>query len=159
MSPPVLRVLAIDPGEHAGYAASDGVGGLLVTHDPALVPADGWDEAVFEAQHSAASLYRGGRRVRVSRKSQQTLSFTAGRLYERFRATRKYRILPDDWRALLWPGSRRLPKRVVLARLEAEYGHEVPTTGKPRADVLEARGILAGWATLTQKEKEAYRVE
>ena len=31
------------------------------------------------------------------------------RLFERFHALRKYRILPDDWRAILWPGSRRLP--------------------------------------------------
>lgn len=156
-----LRVLAIDPGEKAGFAASDGRGGLLVTHDAAVVPVEGWDEVVHEAQHSAASLYRHGRRVRVSRKSQQTLSFTAGRLYEKFPARRRYRILPDDWRALLWPGSRRLPKKVVLARLETLVGDQVPASVPKahRPDVLEARGILEAWSALTQDEKEAYRVD
>lgn len=157
-----LRVLAIDPGAKPGLAATDGRGGLFLSHEPGDVPTAGWDEVVHEAQHSAASLYRHGRRVPIRRSSQASLSFTAGRLYERFPATRRYRILPDDWRALLWPGARRLPKKVVLARLEAQYGDlVVGVPAKNRDDVLEALGILRAWETLaeTPKAKERWRVD
>ncbi len=156
MTPGGLRVLAVDPGAKPGLAWADGA-----THLPELVPAAGWDEVVHEAQHSAAHLYRNGRRVRIARRSQSTLSFTAGRLFERFDAERKYRILPDDWRALLWPGSRRLPKPVVLARLEVLYGDRVPPKCPKgnRADVLEAIGIYEAWATLSQAQKERWRVD
>jgi len=157
-----LRILAIDPGAKPGLAATDGRGGLAYSHQPDALPASGWDEVVHEAQHSAASLYRNGRKVRIRRSSQATLSFTAGRLFERFRGARRYRILPDDWRALLWPGARRLPKKVVLARLESQYGDlvvDVPRTN--RDDVMEALGILRAWETLAEapEEKERWRVD
>lgn len=155
-----MLILAVDPGAKAGYAVLEtapGRGLLLATHRPELVPVDGYAEAVFEAQHSAATLFRGGRRVRIRRSSQSTLSFTAGRLFERFTAERKYRILPDDWRALLWPGSRRLPKAVVLARLRVEFGDSL--LDDATADTWEAVGMAMGWQRLTQKQKEKFRVE
>jgi hypothetical protein len=153
--------LFVDPGAKAGYCVVGSDGSVaLATHLPDLVPTAGYAEAVFEAQHSASSMYRNGRRVRIARKSQSTLSFTAGRLFERFQAERKYRIMPDDWRALLWAGARRLPKAVVLARLEVEFGGLVVGIPKThRADVLEAVGMSQGWSLLTQRQKEKFRVE
>lgn len=154
-------VLSIDPGAKPGLAWFREGRLHLAGWEPELFPDNGWHEIVHEAQHSAASLWRNGKQVRIRRASQSTLSFTAGRLFERFKGQRKYRILPDDWRALLWPGSRRLPKKVVLARLEAEYGELVPV-GTPkghRGDVLEAVGLGVGWGRLTYEQKEKYRVE
>lgn len=148
-------VLACDPGASSGFAVL--LDGELAYASSTLPPRD-YDEAVFEAQHSAASVWRDGVRVRISRKSQSTLGFTAGRLFERVTATRKFRILPDDWRALLWPGSRRLPKKVVLARLEVAYGDLVLTRGKPRADVLEAVGIAHAWLRVPEGKKAKYEV-
>ncbi len=161
--PTLAGFLSVDPGANPGFAEWTLDGRLVRSgYRPEDFGTDAapYAEVVFEAQHSAASLYRNGRRVPIRRKSQMTLSFTAGRLFERFRAERKYRILPDDWRAVLWPGSRRLPKAVVLARLEAEYGDlvvDVPKTH--RGDVVEAVGIGVAWSRLTQKQKERFRVE
>jgi hypothetical protein len=155
-------ILGVDPGASAGYCLLE-LGGrgfiaanVLLGDVPELLPGEEVDEAVFEAQHSGGYLYRNGRRVRIARKSQNTLSFTAGRLFERVPAKRKFRIQPDDWRALLWPGSRRLPKKVVLARLEALFGGVVLTRGKARADVLEATGIAHAWLRVAEKDKEKY---
>lgn len=153
-----MRVLACDPGAKPGFCIHIG-NSKLATFVPEDV--DGWgqfDEAVFEAQHSASSMYRNGKKVRISRKSQSTLGFTAGRLFERFTATRKYRIMPDDWRRILWPGASRLTKTVVLARLRAEYStlvEHIPKTHQP--DCLEAIGIAVAWSKLTQEQKEQYR--
>jgi hypothetical protein len=133
----------------------DGEFSWSAPEDISVIP---YDEAVFEAQHSGGYLYRNGRRVKIARKSQNTLSFTAGRLFERVQAARKFRIQPDDWRALLWPGSRRLPKRVVLARLEEAYGDLVVTTGRARADVLEAVGIAHAWLRVPEGKKKKYEI-
>jgi hypothetical protein len=156
----MLNVLACDPGAKPGFCAHTGSSQLLWTVDYKPEEFDGvrFDEAVFEAQHSASHLYRNGKRVAISRKSQATLGFTAGRLFERFTATRKYRILPDDWRRILWPGSSRLTKPVVLARLRAGYNtlvDHLPKTHQP--DCLEAIGIAVAWSKLSQEQKEAYR--
>jgi hypothetical protein len=153
-----LRVLAIDPGAKPGFCYTE----------DSMIVARGWepdgfagfalDELVIEGQF-AGPIYRNGRKVRVSRKSQQTLSFTAGRLFERFHATRKYSISPDQWRRVLWPGAVRLTKPVVLARL-AVYGDLVADIPKThRGDVLEAIGIAMAWYRLTVAQKEQYRVE
>lgn len=148
----------MDPGANPGFC---------LTRDGVIAYAD-WelddpgvplDELVIEAQF-AGPIYRNGKRVRVSRKSQQTLSFAAGRLFERFPAKRKYRISPDAWRRVLWPGSVRLTKVVVLARLRPEYGHLVEGFPKGhQGDVLEAVGIAMAWARLTPAQKESYRAE
>lgn len=159
-----MRVLFIDPGANPGFCLDQG--GSDIGLWGYIEPTPEWvaplDELVIEDQHPATHIYRNGRKVRVSRKSQQTLSFTAGRLYERYRAERKYRILANDWRAVLWPGARRLPKKVVLARLEAmlppalkTYLDTLPKKNQP--DVLEAWGMSQAWARLSQKQKEAYR--
>lgn len=165
-----MRVLAIDPGANPGFCATVAVHGAHVlsrfhTHDSAEAQEWGaatgpWDELVVEDQHAATALYRNGRRVRVSRKSQISLGFVAGRLFERFPATRKYRISADAWRAVLWPGSRRLPKKVVLARLLArpdapDLSH-VPAKNRP--DVVEAWGIALAWAELTPAQKRKFEV-
>lgn len=154
-------VLACDPGAKPGFCWGASAADATHRSDAVPAPTGGFAEAVFEAQHSASSLFRNGRRVRIARRSQSTLSFTAGRLFERFDAHAKFRILPDDWRALLWPGARRLPKPVVLARLEVLYGDRVPakTPKGARADVLEAIGIFEAWRTLSQPQKEKFRVE
>ncbi len=153
-----MRVLCIDPGAKPGFCLT--VGGIIVRVDWESLPAPALDELVIEAQFAAAHVYRNGKRVRISRSSQQTLSFTAGRLFERFPAERKYQIQPDAWRRILWPGAVRLTKKVVLARLTPEYGHLVAGFPKThQADVLEAIGISQAWAKLTAKQKEQYRVE
>ena len=159
-----MRILAVDPGAKPGFCyMKEGtiqeVGYRPEDFDCRPYPYD-YDEAVFEAQHSAGHLYRNGKKVRISRKSQSTLGFTAGRLFERFDAQRKYRILPDDWRRILWPGASRLTKTVVLARLRVEYNtlvEHLPKTHQP--DCLEAIGIAVAWSKLSQEQKEKYRVE
>ncbi len=156
-----MRVLCIDPGAKPGFCVTDE--GAIVSLSwvtPELDPDEPLDELVVEAQFAATHVYRNGKRVRISRRSQQSLSFTAGRLFERFPAERKYQIQPDAWRRVLWPGAVRLTKKVVLARLTPEYGHLVagfPKTHQP--DVLEAIGISQAWARLSQAQKEPFRVE
>lgn len=159
----MTNVLAIDPGAKPGLAwYCDGAfmraGWKPEEFDDSVI---GWDEVVHEAQHSGSKLYRNGKAVRISRKSQSTLGFTAGRLFERFHAERRYRILPDDWRAVLWPGARRLPKAVVIARLEVEFGElvEATTPKGHRNDVLEAIGLGAAWGALSVSQKERFQVE
>jgi hypothetical protein len=150
-------VLACDPGAKPGFCVWDGGGLNFVGYKPEAYDCLEFDEAVFEAQHSASHLYRNGKRVAISRKSQATLGFTAGRLFERFQAARKFRILPDDWRRILWPGSSRLTKPVVLARLRAEYNtlvDHLPKTHQP--DVLEAIGIAVAWSKLSQEQKAKF---
>lgn len=151
-----VRVLCIDPGAKPGFCLTDD--GSYQWVDWREPPQGVLDELVIEDQFAAAHLYRNGKKVRVRRASQMALSFTAGMLFERFPATRKYRIGADAWRRILWPGSVRLTKPVVLARLEPEYGALVADVPKThRADVLEAVGISAAWARLSQTQKEQYR--
>lgn len=158
-----MRVLACDPGAKPGFCSWDDEGIQGVHYDPEVFMPDDvhprwYDEAVFEAQHAATHIYRNGRRVPVSRRSQQGLSFTAGRLFERFRAERKYRIPVADWRRILWPGASRLTKPVVLARLGAEYSTLVTHIPKAhQGDCLEAIGIAVAWSRLTPEQKEPYR--
>ena len=155
-SAPGLRVLACDPGAKPGFCLT--VDGVIQAVGYSAPPQE-VDEFLIEGQF-AGPIYRNGKRVRVSRSSQQTLSFTAGRLFERFPATRKYRISPDVWRRVLWPGSVRLTKPVVLARLRPAYGHLVDDMPKGhQPDVLEAIGIAMAWGKLTTAQKESYRVE
>ncbi len=155
-----LRVLCIDPGRKAGYCYTSN-GGFITAGTSFDVDTDEWiDELVIEDQFAAAHIYRDGKKVHVSRKSQMTLAHTAGRLLERYEAARKYRIAPDAWRRILWPGAVRLTKKVVLARLAPEYGHLVAGFPKThQGDVLESIGIAMAWAKLTAKQKEGYRVE
>lgn len=151
-----LTVTTIDPGASAGYCTSADGAFTAIGLAPDSAPAV--DELVVEDQYAATHIYRNGRRVRVSRKSQQTLSFRAGQLFERYSAERKYRIGPDAWRRILWPGAVRLTKKVVLARLMPKYGHLVADVpAKSRPDVLEAIGMNVAWCRLTPEQKEAYR--
>lgn len=133
-------ILAIDPGAKPGFAVF--VDGALWTlsANPEDVSGLTYDAMVIEDQYAAAYIYRGGRRVRVSRKSQQGLSFTAGRLFERFTADRKYRVPVSEWRGVLWPRATRLTKPVVLARLRLGMpaGVLTPLTTE---DMIEAWGI------------------
>lgn len=150
-------VLACDPGANPGFALFDDQGALVgCDWRPEEYDAVEYDVFIIEDQHAATHLYRDGRRVRVSRKSQQTLSFTAGRLFERFRATYKYRVPANDWRRVLWPGAVRLPKKTVLARLKPAYGDAVEGMGKHAADVLEAIGIGKAWLAMTDAQRKRY---
>lgn len=155
----IPRTLAIDPGRNPGLCYGDG-NDIRVTHDPNV--AAHWpcpEEVLIEDQHLANFIYKNGRRTAVSKKSQLTLVRTAERLLMAFPAERQYRILPDVWRRLLWPGSSRLTKPVVLARLRAAYNtlvENIPAKNQP--DVLEARGMLEAWSTLSQSQKEKFRV-
>ncbi len=154
-----MRVLCIDPGAKPGFCLTQN-GGIQCLGWEDDGEYDDVDELVIEDQFAAAYIYRDGKRVKVSRKSQMTLAHTAGRLLERYSAERKYRIAPDAWRRILWPGAVRLTKKVVLARLTPEYGHSVAGFPKThQGDVLEAIGISQAWAKLTAKQKEAFRVE
>lgn len=156
-----MRVFTVDPGAKPGFCMSEGGAVTWAGHeDPGacLLPVA---ELIVEAQFAAATVYRDGKKVRISRKSQMTLAHTAGRFLERYAAARRYQILPDAWRAILWPGARRLAKRVVLARLEKDYGHLVPYTvpAKNRPDVLEAVGMNVAWCRLSPAQKEQYRAK
>ena len=152
-----MGTLCVDPGAKPGFCYVEDGAIISATFVPDEFDDMHFDEVVHEAQHSASHLYRNGRRVAIGRKSQSTLSFTAGRLFERFTAERKYRILPDAWRRVLWPGASRLTKPVVLARLRAEYNtlvEHLPKGHQP--DVLEAVGIATAWSRLTQAQKAQY---
>lgn len=152
---PPPSVLAIDPGEHPGFAWEYSPDLYGITPDPDQVPGS-FDEVVIEDQFLAKFIFRGGRRVRVSARSQMTLIRTAERLLMRFPATRQYRISPSAWRAVLWPGANRLTKAVVLARLrEAEPELLRGATD----DAAEARGILRAWLSLTPAQKRRYLVK
>ena len=157
-----LNILHVDPGSKPGFCLTCNgcVNPQLVDYRPEVFEDAEFDELVLEDQHLSNYIYKGGKRTRVSKKSQLTLVRTAERLMMRFKATRRYRILPDAWRALLWPGASRLTKTVVLARLRAEYNtlvEHLPKTHQP--DCLEAIGIAVAWSKLSQEQKEKYRVE
>lgn len=151
---PTPGVLAIDPGASPGFAwdAYDYVG---VGTSPDSVPLALLDEVVIEDQFLARHIYRNGRRVRVSPRSQITLIRTAERLLLQFPVARRYRISPTAWRGILWPGSNRLPKKTVLARLRAA---EPALLRDATDDAVEARGILRAWLTLTPVQKRKYLV-
>jgi hypothetical protein len=180
-----MRVLAIDPGAKPGFAVFQDGRLSVVTYDPDDIDAlyemdpaelNSFDEVVLEDQHPATHVTRNGRRSRISRGSQQSLSFSAGRLFERFDADRKYRIPVADWRRLKWPPGAALvkvcqhplpkwtkairenrTKYAVLSRLWLEYGDWVvdfPSTHQP--DVLEAIGINQAWALLPASDKQKY---
>jgi len=158
----VWRLLACDPGANPGFAEFEDGELVGCGWKPADFIADGaiYDEFVIEAQHAATHIYRNGRRVAVSRRSQQTLSFTAGRLFERFDAVRKFQISANDWRRVLWPGSRSLPKKTVLARLRPEWGDRVAGfPAKHQPDVLEAIGIGLAWLKLSDAAKARFERE
>lgn len=142
--------MAVDPGARPG---------LAVYRDGVLIQA-GWrpeefddahyDELVVENQFAAAHIFRNGKKVRVSRASQQTLSWTAGRLFERFSADAKFRVPVDAWRRALWgPTAGRLPKPVVLARgkplIPPAWWVDVPSAHQ--ADVVEACLIGLAWVS------------
>jgi hypothetical protein len=170
-----MRVLAIDPGAKPGFCTSEDERLWGVGYDPDLIVGH-FDELVIEDQHPATHVTRNGRRQRIARASQQGLSFTAGRLFERFDADRKYRIPVADWRRLKWPPGAALvkvcqhplpkwtkairenrTKYAVLSRLWLEYGDWVvdfPSTHQP--DVLEAIGINQAWALLPASDKQKY---
>lgn len=153
-----MRTLTIDPGANPGFCLVEHGAIIWADYDAVGHYTDGLDELVIEGQYAATHVYRNGRRVRVSRASQQGLSFTAGRLFERYPAARKYRIQPSQWRSILWPGATRLPKPVVLARLRTMippelYAH-VPKKNQP--DVIEAIGIALAWAKLTPTRKKKF---
>jgi hypothetical protein len=180
-----MRVLAIDPGAKPGFAVFQDGRLSVVTYDPDDIDAlyemdpaelNSFDEVVLEDQHPATHVTRNGRRSRISRGSQQSLSFSAGRLFERFDADRKYRIPVADWRRAKWPPGAALvkvctlpiptwtkairenrTKYAVLSRLWLEYGDWVATLPSSRQpDVLEAIGIGAGWANLDDTRKAFY---
>ena len=168
-----MRVLAIDPGAKPGFCVTqDGIIQWAGWKD--TVEVDCFDALVIEDQHAATHIYRDGRKVRVSRASQQGLSFTAGRLFERFDAEKKYRIPVADWRRALWPPGELVttrawnhpppawkgltaPKRTLATRLWYAYGFWVthlPLTHQ--VDVLEAIGIAKAWARLTAVQQGKY---
>lgn len=153
----MASALAIDPGEKPGFAWLDGETGRYgIASEAYMVPAGMFDEVIIEDQFLAKFIYRNGRRVRVSPKSQITLIRTAERLLLQFPAPRQYRISPAAWRSILWPGSNRLSKKVVLARLRAA---EPELLRDATDDAVEARGILRAWLTLTPAQKRRYRVK
>ena len=156
--PPPTRVLAIDPGASPGFAwvtpmlfEPEGVASTLT-----WTPPDGWDEVVIEDQFLTKSIFRNGRRIRVSPKSQITLIRTAERMLIAHPATRQYRMSPAAWRGVLWPGSNRLSKPVVLARLRAA---EPWLLRDATDDAVEARGILRAFMSLTPTQKKRYLIK
>jgi hypothetical protein len=174
-----MRILAIDPGANPGLTAGCVDGGPMLEWTEWNVTREAaghFDELVMEAQWTGAVMYRNGKKVRISRKSQQTLSLTAGRLLERYDADRKYMIPVADWRRILWSGQlvthreydhpppkwpRLTPtKRALITRLWYQYGMWVdqrfPLKNQP--DILESIGIFHAWARLTAVQKEKYRV-
>lgn len=153
-----MKVLTIDPGALPGLCyAVDGII-QFVTHAPdEMTPVD-LDELCLEDQFIRGHIYRAGKRVRVNPKSQITLVRMAERLFLRYDAKRKYRIGADAWRRILWPGSVRLSKPVVLARLRPEFADivaDIPAKNQP--DCIEACGIMKAWGRLTAAQKEQFR--
>jgi hypothetical protein len=161
-NPPPRFILAIDPGASPGFAWAFGclttpdACAENVTHDPGRVPGWSWDEVVIEGQFLTKFIYRNGKKVRISPQSQITLVRTAERMLMAHPATRQYRMLPSAWRAVLWPGSGRLPKKTVLARLRAA---EPDLLAGAADDAVEARGILRAFLSLTPAQKKRYLIK
>lgn len=156
----MFDLLAIDPGANPGFAWFRDGELVGASAEWTRLPPGAYDALVIEDQHAATHIYRNGKRVKVARKSQQTLSFTAGRLFERFDAAAKYRIPANAWRRVLWPGAVSIPKRTVLARLVPDWADAVAhVPAKNRPDVLEAIGIGLAWLKLSVDGREAYRAE
>lgn len=154
-NPPPRRILAIDPGASPGFAwvVDDAIG----TWPPAeAVPYGSWDEVVIEGQFLTKFIYRNGKKVRISPQSQITLVRTAERMLMAHPAARRYRMLPSAWRAVLWPGAGRLPKKTVLARLRAA---EPELLDGATDDAVEARGILKAFTSLTPAQKKRYLIK
>lgn len=150
--------VACDPGRNPGFCVFD-TRPVFVTFRVEDLAGLEFEESVIEDQFAASHIFRNGRKVAVSRQSQQTLSWTAGRLFEKLQALRRHRIPVADWRRTLWGGSR-LTKPVVLARLRAEYNtlvQHLPKKHQP--DVLESIGIAVAWNKLSQEQKAKYYVE
>jgi hypothetical protein len=157
-NPPPRRILAIDPGASPGFAWVLGLGtpGALSTVTPLPPPPAEWDEVVIEGQFLTKFIYRNGKKVRISPQSQITLVRTAERMLMAHPATRQYRMLPSAWRAVLWPGAGRLPKKTVLARLRAA---EPELLAGATDDAVEARGILRAFLSLTPAQKKRYLIK
>lgn len=162
-----MHLLACDPGAHPGYCwwVAGAAAPAFVHHDYTAMyerfspTATEWDAFVIEDQHPATHIYRDGKKVRVSRKSQQGLSFTAGRLFERTPALAKYRLPVDVWRRKLWPTASRLPKKVVLARLREDWPslvEHLPARAQP--DCLESVGIAQAFLAMTPLQRKTYLV-
>lgn len=157
--PEPTRVLAIDPGASPGFAwAYDGSYGVATENPGPLTrpPPSRWDEVVIEDQFLAKTIFRNGRKIRVSPKSQITLIRTAERMLLAHPATRQYRMAPSAWRGVLWPGSNRLSKSVVLARLR---NAEPELLRDATDDAVEARGILRAFLSLTPAQKKRYLIK
>jgi hypothetical protein len=154
-NPPPRRILAIDPGASPGFAWVAEDGACSVSHVMAS-PFYSWDEVVIEGQFLTKFIYRNGKKVRISPQSQITLVRTAERMLMAHPATRQYRMLPSAWRAVLWPGAGRLPKKTVLARLRAA---EPDLLAGATDDAVEARGILRAFLSLTPAQKKRYLIK
>lgn len=155
------RVLAIDPGASPGFAwidtdplQGDGIGVSAFCAD--AESDEPWDEVVIEDQFLTKTIFRNGRKIRVSPKSQITLIRTAERMLLTHPATRQYRMAPSAWRGVLWPGSNRLPKSTVLARLRRD---EPELLAGATDDAVEARGILRAFLSLTPAQKKRYLIK
>lgn len=155
VNPPPRRILAIDPGASPGFAweTEDHIG---IWHSSEPVAGVTWDEVVIEGQFLTKFIYRNGKKVRISPQSQITLVRTAERMLMAHPATRQYRMLPSAWRAVLWPGAGRLPKKTVLARLRAA---EPELLAGATDDAVEARGILRAFLSLTPAQKKRYLIK
>ena len=156
--PPPRRILAIDPGANPGFAWTADGGDHVLVQAWSPTPEYGfeWDEVVIEGQFLTKFVYRNGKKIRISPQSQITLVRTAERMLMAHPATRQYRMLPSAWRSVLWPGSNRLTKPVVLARLRAA---EPERTHGATDDAVEALGILRAFTSLTPAQKKKYLVK
>ena len=160
--------LSCDPGKKPGFALWQGRELVEVGwgfHWPGAAPNEGLmaklaviKQFVVEGQHVETHRRdRYGKKRVISRKSQQTLSFTAGRIFERYRYTDRYEVPVPVWRQALWPRCGRLKKEVVLARFRLQHpelakrADVAPKTY--RNDVTEAIAIGYAWLQLDDQTK------
>ena len=143
-------ILAIDPGEHPGYAvvspaAGEAVAVLACGSALTAIPTNLWMQVtrvVVEGQDFNRIVRgpTGGRRV--SSTSIGTLSFVAG--VQAAAAARSCclsqieRVPVRDWKDAHWRGGGSMPKAVFVNRLRRKYG---PIAEVISDDVVEAIGL------------------
>jgi hypothetical protein len=116
-----------------------------------FLPSGHLNALIIEGQHfETERTGKKGKKFRIPPQDIMKLSFSAGRLFERFDAEAKFIMPVSAWRDGLWPGCQRITKEKVLERFEQDFPahHERVLKEKVprsyRGDVSEA--ILVGEA-------------
>lgn len=158
-------VIAIDPGENAGYAAiSDAtpVQRRFGSYPPVIAVGHAFVEVKNTVKDCAyVSEYQYARKD-IRRDTTIKLAFRAGWLLRQAGSTTdQFALTPREWKNLLFRNGVQLRKDVFCARVEAmltdaERGLLGDAKQSHRLDILDAIGL--GWAFQLIADPEPYRI-